>query len=138
VCGRLDIDLDRIQKKTYSQNPPWMMRRIMCDRSLPKGRHQEILISNFAELESNKYDGYILVVTDGSCLDGRTGWAVFLRNEVAKYRLLDDASIFAAELYTIHQALLRIQESTLNDFVIYSDSFRAILGKFNSHYFLLS
>jgi hypothetical protein len=40
VCGRLDIDLDRIQKIAYSQNPPWMMRRIICDRSLldlPKG-----------------------------------------------------------------------------------------------------
>jgi hypothetical protein len=27
-------------------------------------------------------------------IDGRTGCAVFLPNEVAKYRLLDDASIF--------------------------------------------
>jgi ribonuclease HI len=44
------------------------------------------------------------VFTDGSCIDGRTGCA-----------------IFTAELYAIHQALLRIQESTLHDFVIYSD-----------------
>jgi ribonuclease HI len=35
---------------------------------------------------------------------------------------LDDASIFTAELFAIHQALLRIQESTLHDFVIYSFS----------------
>jgi hypothetical protein len=34
---------------------------------------------------------------------------------------LEDASIFTAQLYAIHQALLRIQESTLHDFVIYSD-----------------
>jgi hypothetical protein len=34
---------------------------------------------------------------------------------------LDDASIFTAELSTIHQALLRIQESTLHVFVIYSE-----------------
>jgi ribonuclease HI len=66
-------------------------------------------------------DLYIAVFTDGCCIDGRTGCAVFFPNEVAKYRLLDDASIFTAELYTIHQALLRFQESTLHDFVIYSD-----------------
>jgi ribonuclease HI len=62
------------------------------------------------------------VFTDGSCIDGRTRCAVFLQNEVAKYRLLDDASIFTAELYAIHQALQRFQKSTLHDFVIYSDS----------------
>jgi hypothetical protein len=125
VCGRLDIDLHRIQETAYLQNPQWMMRRIICDRSLldlPKGIHQEVIRSNFAELESNKYDGYIPVFTDGSCIYGRTGSAIFLPKEVAKYRLLDDASIFTAELYVIHQALLRIQESTLHDFVINSDS----------------
>jgi hypothetical protein len=87
------------------------MRRIICDRSLldlPKGIHQEVIRSKFAELESNKYDGYIPVFTDGSCIDGRTGCAVFLSNG-----LLDDASIFTAELSAIHQALVRIQESTL-------------------------
>jgi ribonuclease HI len=35
---------------------------------------------------------------------------------------LVDASICTAELYAIRQTLLRIQESTLHDFVIYSDS----------------
>jgi hypothetical protein len=49
----IDIDLDRIQEIAYSQNPPWMMRRITCDRSL-------------LQLESSKYDGYIPVFTDGS------------------------------------------------------------------------
>jgi hypothetical protein len=52
----------------------------------------------------------------------RTGYAVFLLNEVAKYRLLDDALIFTAEIFAIHQVTPRIQESTLQDFVIYSDS----------------
>jgi ribonuclease HI len=47
-------------------------------------------------------------------------------SEVAKYPLLDDATIFTAELYAIHQALLRIQESTLHDFVIYSDSLSSL------------
>jgi hypothetical protein len=105
------------------------MRQIICDRSLldlPKGIHQEVIRSNFAEHESNKYDGYLLVLTDRSCIDGRTGCAVVLPNEVAKYRLLDHASIFTAELYAIHQAFLRIQESTLHDFVIYSDSLSSL------------
>jgi ribonuclease HI len=82
--------------------------------------------SNFAELESNNYDGYIPVFTDGSCIYGRTGCTVFLQNEVAKYRLLDDASIFTVELYAIHQSLLRIQELTFHDFVIYSDSLSSL------------
>jgi hypothetical protein len=122
VCGRLDIDLDRIQKNTYYQNPPWMMRRIFCDQSLldlPKGIHQEVIRSNFTELNSNKYDGYIPVFTAGSCIDGRTGCSVFLPNEVAKYRLLDDASI-------LYCRTLCIQESTLHDFVIYSDSLSSL------------
>jgi ribonuclease HI len=51
------------------------------------------------------------VFTDGSCINGRTGCAVFLPNEEEKYGLLDDASIFTAELSAIHQALLRIEES---------------------------
>jgi hypothetical protein len=66
------------------------MGRIICDRSLldlPKGIHQEVIRSNFAELESNKYD---------------------------------------AGLYAFHQALLRIQESTLHDFVVYSDSISSL------------
>jgi hypothetical protein len=128
VCGRLNIDLDRIQETAYSQNPPWMQRRIICDRSLldlPKGIHQEVIRSNFAELESNKYDRY-LPVYRRACIDGRTGYAVFLPNKVAKYCSLDDASIFTAKLYAIHQALLRIQESTLHDFVIYSDSLNSL------------
>jgi ribonuclease HI len=105
------------------------MRLIIFDRSLldlPKGIHQEVIRSNFAELESNKYDGYISVLTDGSCIDGRTRCAVFLPNEVAKYRLLDDTYIFTAELFGIHQALLRIQESILHNFVIYSDSLSSL------------
>jgi hypothetical protein len=39
---------------------------------------------------------------------------------------LEDASIFTVELYAIHQALLRIQESTLHDFVIYPDSLSSL------------
>jgi hypothetical protein len=81
------------------------MRRIICDQSLldlPKEIQQEVIRSNFAELGSNKYDGYIPVFTDGSCIDDSTGCAVFLPKEVAKYRLLNDASIFTAELYAIH------------------------------------
>jgi hypothetical protein len=46
--------------------------------------------------------------------------------EVAKYSSLDDGSIFTAELYAIHQALLRIQESSLHDFVIYFDSLSSL------------
>jgi hypothetical protein len=60
-------------------------------------------------------------------IDGRTGCAV-------KYRLLGDASIFVSELYVNdvnHQALLRIQESTLHDFVIYSDSLSSLESKNN-------
>jgi hypothetical protein len=66
------------------------------------------------QVESRKYDGYKPVFKYGSCIDCRTGFAVFLPNKVAKTRLLDDTSIFNAELYAIHQALLRIQESTLH------------------------
>jgi ribonuclease HI len=58
--------------------------------------------------------------------------SLYLPNEVAKYRLLD-ASIFTAELYAIHQVLLRIQESTLHDFVIYSDSLSS-LESIEQHY----
>jgi hypothetical protein len=97
-----------------------MMRRIICVRNLlglPKGIHQEVIRSNYAELESSKYDGYIPVFTDERGIYGRTGCAVFHPNEVAKYRLLDDASIFTAELYAIHQAPLRIQASPLHDLV---------------------
>jgi ribonuclease HI len=40
---------------------------------------------------------------------------------------MDNASIFTAELYAIHQALLRnIQESILHNFVIYSDSLSSL------------
>jgi hypothetical protein len=105
------------------------MRRIIRGLSLldlPKGIQQEVIRSNFVELESNKYDGYRPVFTDVSCIDGRTGCTAFLQNEVAKYRLLDDASIFTAEPYAIHQALQRFQKSTLHDFVIYSDSLSSL------------
>jgi hypothetical protein len=88
--------------------------------------HKEVIRSNFAELETNKYDGYIPVFTGRSCIDGRTGCVVCLPNEVAQYRLLDDGLIFTAELYAIHEALLCIQESTLHDFVIYFDSLSSL------------
>jgi hypothetical protein len=83
-----------------------MIRRIICDRSLlglPKGIHQKE-----AELKSRKYDGFLPVFTDRFCIDGTTGCAVFLPNEVAKYRSLDDASNFTAELHAIDQALLQM------------------------------
>jgi hypothetical protein len=50
---------------------------------------------------------------------------VFLPKEVAKYCLLDDASIFTAELPFIKDFFV-IQESTLHDLVIYSDSLSSL------------
>jgi hypothetical protein len=55
-------------------------------------------------------------------LNGRAGCTVLLPNEVAKHHLLDDASMFTEELY----AILRIQGSTLHDFVIHSDSLSSL------------
>jgi hypothetical protein len=66
VCDRLDIDLDRIQKLAYSQNPP-MVRRIICDRSLLdllKGIHHEVIRSIMLNLKAiNTMDIYLCSLT---------------------------------------------------------------------------
>jgi ribonuclease HI len=100
------------------------MQRIICDRSLldlPKGIHQEVIRS---------MDIYLCLQT-GRWQDGidvrwhrRQDWVrSFSFERSSKISLIGRCINFYD---AIHHALLRIQESTLHDCVIYSDSLSSL------------
>ena len=92
----------------------------------------------FHSLIDSHYSSHQLVFTDGSVQGGRAGCAVWSSKFSFACRLPDDTSIFSAELFAIHIALVSIASRSGN-FVIFTDSLsvnRAICNQNNTHYLL--
>ncbi|XP_058831612.1 uncharacterized protein LOC131690095 [Topomyia yanbarensis] len=80
-----------------------------------------IFHSKFREVECNK-----MFYTDGSSLDGFTGFGIFIQNLTSSFKLNDPASVYVAELAAI-QYILGINDTLPTDhYFIVSDSLSSI------------
>ena len=120
-CFSLEYSyLDNIPKTIITKNQ-------ICDNS-------EIIKKDFLKNISEKWSFYEHIYTDGSVLDGKTGCAFYHSNKKVskKMRLPEYTSIYSAELWAIHEALIYCSEYTENTFfVIFSDS-RSALARVDS------
>ena len=90
-------------------------------RGIPDHLRSQVIPKNFA----NKYqhvDCSKMIFTDGSHLDGSTGFGVFNSNITVSHKLDDPASVYVAEL-----AALGIIETLHTDhYFIFTDSLSSI------------
>lgn len=70
------------------------------------------------------------IFTDGSLKDNKTGCAFYHKNKkISKqFRLLNNTSIFSAELWAIWESLLYCLESNKDNFIIFTDSKSSLLA----------
>ena len=81
-----------------------------------------IFQSKFTEINSQDYNGFCQIYTDGSKCNEKTGAAYHGEFGTRSYRLNNNSSVFTAEVEAIRRALKYIKISHLTKFVIFSDS----------------
>ena len=87
-------------------------------------------LSSFKEIQRRCYQGFYELYTDGSKMEEKTGYAVFVPSEPNRcrsQRLPNNTSIFTAEAFALAHAtevIKRINNS--NEFVIYTDSLSCV------------
>ena len=64
--------------------------------------------------------------TDGSNVDGSTGFGVFNENLTVSYKLDDPASVYVAELAAIQYTLGIIETMPTDNYFIFTDSLSAV------------
>ena len=127
------VDLSLIEETVLPSTPPWCMPtpEVILDlASYKKGEvaaalFQQCLLKIFSD-----FQGFRRIFTDGSkSEDGRVAAAAVLKqnpNHVFKYRLVDNSSIYSAELQAILLALRHVYQSKDSNFLIISDSLSAL------------
>ena len=85
-----------------------------------------IIKSHFRKM-CDKYANSQHIYTDGSKIDTKTGCGFTTNDNNYRYRLIDNASIFSAELTAILNAIKHSPEkSSKNVFTIFTDSKSAV------------
>lgn len=116
------------------RTPPWIDKPIRTDLSLKKKINKqtdspELMKSAALEL-IDKYNGHTLIYTDGSKAENRVAAAYYIpsKNVSKSLKLVDNSSVYAAELSAIVESVRWISENEnhfLNKFVILTDSLSA-------------
>jgi hypothetical protein len=78
AAAALDIDYQKIRQFFPSLHPPWMLNQKRSDTEMLKYASNEknyVKKSAFRELVGREYRYYQHIYTDGSKMDGKTGYA---------------------------------------------------------------
>ena len=93
---------------------------------------------HFLQLRNNLYNDFIECYTDGSKMNGNTGYAFIINDFVCSHRLPSTCSVFTAELFAIYKAVEYIENTDWEKIVIFSDSLSALQAidnnKLKCHY----
>ena len=76
----------------------------------------------FLKLKNSKYKHHVMIYTDGSKGNNKTGCAYVVNGHAYRVRLTKYTSIFSAELYAVLLAIKHISRSRKTKFVIFCDS----------------
>ena len=118
------IDVGEIAINSIPDVPIWNSKPVTVDFTLSefdKSSTSTIFKSRFNELRQ-KYSDFCHIYTDGSKVERKVASAYVCPYGTRSYRLLDDCSIFTAEVEAIDKALKYVKVSSVERFVIFSDS----------------
>ena len=118
--------------KLLTDLSPWTLPEVEIRLDLTRFRKAETnqLVYKGAYIElCSKYKGFERIFTDGSKSDCATASAAVVGSNLKnpfKRRLLDDSSVFTAELNAIRLALRQVYQSRKKKFLILSDSLSSL------------
>ena len=120
-----NIPIGKVSQSEVPDVPPWTLQqpKVLFDlhNSKKSTTDPQIFQIGFNEILS-KYDSHARIFTDGSKENEKVAAAFVTAGCTSKCRLPDNASIFSAEIKAIDLALDFIDSSSLNKFIIFSDS----------------
>jgi ribonuclease HI len=109
--------------------PPWFLFKATFDFSLTKyGKSTipaELFRRHFAEVTS-KYPDHTHIFTDGSVIQGSTGYSFFFDSRPFVFHLHPFCTIFTAELYALYRALLHLRHLSPGRFLLCTDSLSSL------------
>ena len=125
-----------LDTRNCSKMVPWRMPEIKFCKNLTSVKKSEIPDYQLRKLfyeHFNEHQNDVPIYTDGSKSGDGVGAAVVYPDHTTKRRLLNDASVFTAELFAILLALKEIFRMKERSFVIASDSQSALaaIERFN-------
>lgn len=131
-------NITHIEDTLFSRNPPWLIKNTTFDLHLTQFAKVDTSNETF-KLEFDKriksnirigkyHDSYLVIYTDGSVKDEKTGFAITSESFEKKFKLPDETSIYTAELCAIKEAVSEGKNSSKDLIIICSDSLSAILA----------
>lgn len=129
--------LERVNvKDLYLIGKPEVRYNLLHKKSMYIDMHRQ----HFLQLRNDVYNGYIECYTDGSKMNGNTGYAFIINDHLGSNRLLSICSVFTAELYAIYKAVEYIESTNWEKIVICSDSLSSLqaidFNKLKCHYMI--
>lgn len=132
--ARKILEYNNIPMNIYSikttKCEPWTVKNLNTDlqlTSMVKNQLSKSTIKKLFQEFVQKYKNHQHIYTDGSKNNEKTGCGYLLNNTEVKHRLLDNTSIFSAELFAILKFIREINsKSTANNFAIFTDSQSAV------------
>ena len=119
------IDVREIAINSIPDVPIWDSKPVTVGFTLSEfdksSSSSPIFESRFNELRQ-KYSDFCHIYTDGSKVERKVAYAYVCPYGTRSYRLRDDCSIFTAEVKAIDKALKYLKVSSVERFVIFSDS----------------
>ena len=119
------IDVGEIAINSIPDVPIWDSKPVTVDFTSSKfdksSTSSTVFKSRFHELR-HKYSDFCHIYTDGSKVERKVATAYVCPYETRSYRLRDGCSIFTAEVKAIDKALKYVKVSSVERFVIFSDS----------------
>lgn len=120
----------QFSKQKFSKIPPWLEKVRNFDISLTKYSKENTNALTYQQLfraKIEEYKNFYQIYTDGSCIDDKSGCAVYSDDYQCKFNLGNNTSIFTSELYAIYKAIKYIQQNkAVNNCIILTDSLSAI------------
>ena len=119
------IDVGEIAINSFPDVPIWDSKPVTVDITLSEfdksSTSSTIFESRFNELKQ-KYSDFCHIYTDGTKVERKVASAYVCPCGTRSYRLRDGCSIFTAEVEVIHKAFEYVKVSSVERFVMFSDS----------------
>ena len=120
-----DAQLDYISPLISSTSTSFDTSMRSETRGIPDHLRSRVIPSIFAS-KYNHVPQQNVFFTDGSSIDGCTGFGVYNESHGIFYKLNDPCSVYVAELAAIHSALNIIEDKPPDEYYIFTDSLSSI------------
>lgn len=134
LCKAAGVSANVIEKQSLPPSPQWTQSSVNITTSLApysKAEQPLMLASIAKEKICTELQDHVKIFTDGSKLDNQQVGSAFVipsKSLTQKFRLNNSVSVFSAEVFAIHKALLFLEQCPLleKNIAILSDSKSAL------------